>query len=227
MSAFPTWLGADGVQHRYYMKTKPVTIFDADSALGHGCVAVKTELEYVGLEMDKFDPSSPLLGTQADALIREFQSLNSLDPDGQAGPKTCKILFLKRTRFVQNLYNIPNDLTAKQIQVESAWDPSARGSVDPRDRGLVQINSGAHPEISDAEADSPAFSIDWSAQALRTAIDSLTDIDTALAAHNVGYFYAKKWRDAGKPATGVFTSAGKDIAVVCTNYVKLIKSQVI
>jgi hypothetical protein len=45
------------------------------------------------------------------------------------------------------------------IHCESRFDPLVRGHVDPRDRGLVQINSYWHPEVSDAEAFDPVFSI--------------------------------------------------------------------
>jgi hypothetical protein len=45
------------------------------------------------------------------------------------------------------------------IHCESRFNPSVRGHVDPRDRGLVQINSFWHPNVSDAEAFDPVFSI--------------------------------------------------------------------
>lgn len=45
------------------------------------------------------------------------------------------------------------------IDCESRFNPLVRGHVDPRDRGLVQINSFWHPEVSDAQAFDPVFSI--------------------------------------------------------------------
>ena len=45
------------------------------------------------------------------------------------------------------------------IRCESQFDPQAVGEVDRRDRGLVQINSFFHPQVSDAEAFDPRFAI--------------------------------------------------------------------
>lgn len=44
------------------------------------------------------------------------------------------------------------------------YDPNVRGSVDPRDRGLWQINSTYHPEVTDAVAFDPIASTFWVAR---------------------------------------------------------------
>lgn len=45
------------------------------------------------------------------------------------------------------------------IHCESRFDPLVRGHADPRDRGLVQINAFWHPDVTDAQAFDPVFSI--------------------------------------------------------------------
>lgn len=227
MSAFPQWMGADGVNHRYYMKTNPNTVFDSTSQMGHGCVAVKKELVFNGFSVTGFDPDSSLIGLQADQTIRLFQSSIHIEADGVAGPITCRKLFDKRCLVVETKYSIPNRYITRQSQLESGWDPAARGVIDPRDRGLMQINSYAHPDVSDEQADDPSFSLDWAARGERAVFNAYGDWDCALASYNVGTYYAYKWLIAGKPATGLYNDVGKDMAQICTNYVKLIKSQVI
>ncbi len=228
MSAFPKWVGADNNPHQYYMSTEPETVFPADSQMGRGCVAVKKELKFNGFAASTgFNTTNPLLGDAADKTIKQFQAAKGLVADGQAGPKTCKFLFTKRIRDAQDFYHIPDDLLFKLVLLESVCDPAAIGYVDPRDRGLMQINAGAHPEVSDDDAFDPAFAVEWGAKYLRNNYNTLLDWDAALAAHNIGTFYAKKWLAAGKPATGVLTTGGKDIAVVATNYVEVVRKQVV
>lgn len=47
------------------------------------------------------------------------------------------------------------DMIVAIATCESGLDPSIRGKSDPRDRGIVQINSYWHPEVSDACAFNP------------------------------------------------------------------------
>ena len=46
------------------------------------------------------------------------------------------------------------------ISCESQWNPSARGDSG-YSRGLAQIHSRYHPDVSDAEADNPQFAVDF------------------------------------------------------------------
>lgn len=197
---------------------------DFGSPHAYGLLALKRELAYngcgQGLVLD-----IPVFGDAMRARTREWQERMTIHADGVIGPGTARSLFRKRVHDGELQYRIPYQYICKQISLESAWDPGATGSVDPRDRGLVQINAGAHPEVSDAEAFDPAFAIPWSAKVLRGHYDELRDWDAALAAHNIGLYYARKWLAAGKPASGVLTATGKDMAVIATKYVALITSR--
>ena len=46
---------------------------------------------------------------------------------------------------------------------ESAWKPDVRGIIDPRDRGIAQINAYWNPHVTDAQAFNPRWSIQWMA----------------------------------------------------------------
>ena len=80
------------------------------------------------------------------------------------------------------------------IQVESDWNPNAvnvnrnaDGSFLSFDRGLVQINSAAHPDVTDAEAFDPAFALTWGARYLAGLYqEQHGDITAALEAYNSG-----------------------------------------
>lgn len=50
------------------------------------------------------------------------------------------------------------DIITAIAQAESGLDPLKRGILDPRDRGILQINSFWHPEVSDQCAFDPACS---------------------------------------------------------------------
>lgn len=192
--------------------------------LAYGIMAMKAELIYNGFKKD-VNPTTNVFGYAAAQRTKEFQIIRRLTPDGVIGPTTAKELFRKRISEIQAQNNISDNILCKQLSLESAFDPAATGFVDERDRGLAQINSFWHPDVSDDEAFDPAFCIPWAGKFLADNIKYLGDVDAGIAAHNVGRFYAGKWLEAGKPQTGLLTITKKDYAVICTNYVKLIKSR--
>jgi hypothetical protein len=192
--------------------------------LAYGIMACKAELIYNGYSKN-VNSTLNVFGDAASKRTKEFQKDNGLEADGVIGPITSKALFKKRILEVEQQFNIPDNLICKQIALESGFDPAATGTVDPRDRGFAQINSHWHPDVEDSEAFDPAFSIVWTSQFLADNLSYLKDVDAAIAAHNVGRFYAKKWLEAGKPATGLLTLNNKDYAEICTRYVGLIKSK--
>jgi len=197
----------------------------ANTPRWYGIIAFKNELIYNGFGKAIVNT----LGSFGDAMrnrVVEFQKANGLEADGVIGPSTARRLFKKRITAIETARNIPNQYLNRQTSLESLYDPGAVGFIDQRDRGLNQINSGAHPDVSDAEAFNPEFSLDWSADfLLGNRIRVGGDWEGAVVAHNIGWYYAKKWVDAGKPASGLVTSTGKDYAVIATNYLNFVKKQ--
>ncbi len=195
------------------------------SHLGYALVGIKHELAYNGYGAGLGD--QPAFGIAARSNTKAFQRANGLYADGVIGPKTAKVLFRKRAAAWEAVYGIVGGYSQRIKTLESANDPNAIGYVDHDDHGLEQINLRFHPDITVAQAIDPAFSIPWEAQHLRNDYNSLGDWDAALAAHNIGTFYATKWLAAGKPASGFVLASGVDIYTVATKYVALVKGQVL
>lgn len=61
------------------------------------------------------------------------------------------------------IYDLSPDMMLWVADCESKFNPSVRGKIDPRDRGLWQINSYWHSEISDECAFDYICSTEWSA----------------------------------------------------------------
>lgn len=64
---------------------------------------------------------------------------------------------------VANKHGLNADHFVHTIECESTWKIHAKGD-DGNSRGLVQISSIYHPEVSDTEADDPRFAIEWMAK---------------------------------------------------------------
>lgn len=187
-----------------------------------GIVALKAELIFNGFSKG-IVPLVPAFGDAMRNRVKEFQTSVGRTADGVIGPSTAQALFSKRIKLNEELYEIPDKLICKQISLESGFDPAAVGYVDARDRGLAQINSGAHPEVSDVQAFDPGYSIPWTTRYLSSNINYCNgDVKAGVAAHNIGNFYAKRWQEAGKPAEGLLTVGGKDYAAIATRYVSLV-----
>lgn len=84
--------------------------------------------------------------------------------------------------------NIPPALLASLLFTEHGfsrdpgWHQNKNGSWD---RGPAQINSSAHPEVSDAQALDPKFAIPWAARTLAGHIKNL-GIHRGIVAYNAG-----------------------------------------
>jgi len=202
--------------------------FGDTAALGtpraYGIIAIKKELIYLGSKR-AIDIRLAYFGDAVRNAVKGFQSSHGLEADGVVGPATARQLFKTRIFQAELDFGIPDHLSFKQISLESGFDPGATGNVDPKDRGLCQINGTAHPDVTDDKAFDPSFAIPWAVKYLKDGIDALGDIDAGLASYNVGRFYAKKWLEAGKPDSGLYTVGGKDYAAICTNYVNLVRSR--
>lgn len=111
---------------------------------------------------------------------------------------------------------VPPALLYGVIQHESGGNPNAinqdsNGSVD---RGLAQINSAAHPDVTAAQAYDPNFAIPYSAHYLANLYNKYGSWDSALAAYNSGsptgdqsYVNAVKTASAGYSGAQTGTSA--------------------
>ena len=191
--------------------TSPDTaVMEAYAVLG-----IKTELSYTGNAVSGLNLKTYYFGIGAEHSTKRFQKQASLQVDGVVGPHTAKALFLPRSSWVEVHNGIPNQLLSRIISLESGWDPGAIGSLDPLDHGLLQINLHFHPDVSEAQAATPSFSIPWGGKQLAAAYGSFGDWDATVASWNVGYVAARNWLNAGKPADGS----------TAATYVKLVKAQ--
>jgi len=99
---------------------------------------------------------------------------------------------------------VPWALLAAQDWVESGFDPTAvrhdaNGTVD---RGIAQINSGAHPTVTPAEAFDPAWAIAWQADTLARLARTSGGWANALAIYHAGVPLA-----AAPPGTAAYVTA--------------------
>jgi hypothetical protein len=212
-----------------YTEGEPLMGGDYPDRAGRAALAFK--LEYIHNGYDGSGLKCPLAitpwyGKCAGAVTARFQknqSLKGLTP-GVLGPSVARVLFRKRSAEVEAHYGIPDHLLSKLKSLESNDDPAAVGYLDDRDRGLLQINSFFHPDVSDDEAFDPAFSLDWGGKNLSLAFKTFDDWDVAIASHNVGWGGAQDWLDSGKLAEG-----GPDwfpqLYSRATQYVRLVRSQ--
>ena len=84
--------------------------------------------------------------------------------------------------------DIHPSLIAAMLWQESGYRPEAinDGGKDGIDRGIAQINSKWHPEVSDEQAFDPNFAIPWMVRQLKSDIDHFGDISKGIAAYNIG-----------------------------------------
>jgi peptidoglycan hydrolase-like protein with peptidoglycan-binding domain len=165
-------------------------------------------------------------GTDTDRNTRAFQAARGLQVDGVIGMITARYLFHHYTYASEAKYSIPNKLVTRLGNQESANDPTAQGYFDPGDEGWGQIHLAAHPGITQQQAWTPSFAIEFTAQGLQGFYASqIADWDGAVASWNCGQYYAKQWVQAGKPAYGGPILAGQDMWTRATHYVTGVKSQ--
>jgi Putative peptidoglycan binding domain len=223
--AWSPYAAADGTTTRWYRLTDPWTFFPVRSGKGYGCRAIKRELISLGYDAVGFGTDSPVIGTVAATLIREFQRDSGLTDDGIFGPATSAALFKPRLLALQTANRIPDDLLRKQSKLESALDPGCVGWSDQDDKGLVQVNIRIR-SVTAVQAFDPAFALPYLASELANVHDSLGDWDGAIAEWNVGGYWARHWVAAGKPPDGAYDPKYDiDWYTRATRYVALVRAQ--
>jgi hypothetical protein len=89
-------------------------------------------------------------------------------------------------------YDVPagplGQVVAAVIGHESSWQPKAmhQNSGGSTDRGLAQINSAAHPDVTAAQAYTPAFALDWAAGFLAQRYARTGSWSQAVQSYNPG-----------------------------------------
>lgn len=199
-----------------------------DARLGAGIIAIKKELIYNGFDKG-VDTKLAFLGDAVTNRIGDFQESRGLKRDEVAGPTTLKELFRKRVENTEDAFDLWRGTLGRQVWLESAFDPIAKGVVDPDDTGIAQINLRIHSTITEAQAYDPNFAFRWAAQYIVDARDRIVDeidaLKAARAAYNIGTEYAKRWMLAGFPGSGGPDLGGEDAFTRATNYIALIDKQ--
>jgi hypothetical protein len=174
---------------------------DADfQAVHYGVLAIQ-----LLLVMDN-STGPGIFGPKTEAAVKAYQQLYVPPADGIVGPNTMRSLLMTLTSQATVQYAIPDKLLYGLRRQESADDPGAVGYSTPSDKGLVQINLAAHPDISASSAFLPSYALRWAAARLRAAHDAYAKAgatdklawDCAVANHNSPRS-ADQWAATGSP----------------------------
>lgn len=191
----------------------------------HGIYAFKDELIFNGFGYGTVKPTVAEWGAQAVAATKEAQASFGLTADGVLGPQTARCLFRKRMLSAESTYMIPNSVLQQIASLESGNDPVAQGMADPQDEGLFQENLPSHPSLSQQQCWTPSYIIPVAARQLQAYFDGLDgSVKAAVAAWNIGEFYASEWKQSNFPASGKVVN-GQDIFARATQYYALVTSQ--
>lgn len=163
-------------------------------AVAAGCYAIQRRLVAVGAMTATATSSRGVFNQHTKDGLITFQAANS-DPqtqaplvdDGTAGISDARALFTPLILDAERSHGIPDRLLLGETNHESRIDPGAVGYFiyypDYRgvDRGVSQINSKAHPDVTWEQAFDPAFCFDWSAARLRSYFNQFRKVNTKVA----------------------------------------------
>lgn len=214
LEALASGIGAWNTVYHYGMSV-------SNDRVAAGIHAFKLELINNGFSKG-IDPKVRGFGNYARDRTKDFQRSRGLNADGTIGPLTARLLFQVRARRLQSEVGMPNDLLCRQKTLESANDPVAQGVQDSGDEGLMQVHLAFHPAITRAQAWDPGFILPWAVHTLQQYRVDLNSWDGAVAAWNVGEYYARRWVNAGKPDHGLVVN-GIDYYTRAYRYVKIVK----
>lgn len=156
----------------------------------YAVLSIQKELNLNGANPNILDG---IFGPLTEKATKEFQGSKGITVDGIVGPVTARELCQLRIRTVANGVSVKPAIVAGIIRVESRYDFGALGYVDHNDRGIAQINSVAHPQVSDSEAFSSTYAVAFVADYMRDAILEFKDLECAIASYNLGTLGAQAW----------------------------------
>lgn len=151
---------------------EPVTITRTKAQLQrvrYATIGIQTELIDLGYLKRPKQPLTGQIGSQTETAIKAFQKATGhLTVDGIVGPMTARRLFAPRFLWWQTAMSIPSNLLYGLARLESGMDPGAQGALDDADRGILQFNARAHPDVTDDLAyGQPGWCIQRAAGTLR------------------------------------------------------------
>jgi hypothetical protein len=162
---FPTGYGP------YYCQVTAGPLVGSQATLGPDYNAVHYGARAVQMLINSLGYTPALtvdgvLGPKSDAAIKWAQTKAGSYADGLVGPRTCKAILKPVFAAAETKYLIPDHLLFGQLGNESGLDVGALGYYDNRDRGLAQINSRYHPEITDDLAFDPTYALTFCGRAM-------------------------------------------------------------
>lgn len=160
-------------------------------------------------------------GNAVTARAKEFQKAHGLTSDGVVGPTSARFLWRHYIEAEETRHDIPEHFLGKIATLESANDPVAQGFSDDQDEGLFQWHMPYFAGETLAHAWNPAYVAPVTAERLVGAKGRVGSWLGAIAAHNCGEFYAKKWVQAGYPKSGLVDN-NIDWYARASNYVGLV-----
>jgi peptidoglycan hydrolase-like protein with peptidoglycan-binding domain len=171
-----TAAGKDNLTRQYqYIAGKPLDGSSRVKSAAHyavwlGVKAIQNELNTlpstVGLLVE-----DGLFGQKTADAVRAAQSSMGLKIDGIAGSIFCSSLWRPLIIKSATEAGIVSRYLYGQMMHESTADPGACGYFHEPDRGLIQINTETHSDISIEQAHNPRFALPYSAARFRVAMN--------------------------------------------------------
>lgn len=141
--------------------------------------------------------------------VQWVQRQNGLVEDGILGRITARAMFVPTVKYFAGGaigLLVPAVDVLGMIDLESSWDPGAVSTwykpANGPDRGLAQINAGAHSYVTDAQAFDPLFAITYAVGRLYAARQQFAgkgpelQRDCSIAQHN-NPAGARAWYERG------------------------------
>jgi len=147
-------------------------------------INAKTEKRLTGKELGEFKQPARkeqvLTPTPENEQADTYIGLSQKKPEGEIG---------KQVINTSKKHSMRPELISAMLWQESGYKTDARNGTKETgiDRGIAQINSKAHPDVTDGQADDPEFAINWLGKEFASNLKHFDgDINRAIAAHNVG-----------------------------------------